>query len=85
MDRLAWIRDRENFRIYQDSQVQISVRIQAKIFWTTLLLSSLFIYPTDAQLDCYRKCKKFTLNLQCNAPTCFGFTTIIRELQFVFW
>jgi len=47
------------------------------------LFSSLFIYPTDAQLDCSKRMSKFTSNLHENAPTCFGLTTIIRELPFV--
>jgi len=48
-----------------------------------LILSILFIYPTDAQLDCSKRMSKFALNLHLNSPTCFGLTTIIRELIFV--
>jgi len=42
VDRLAWIRNRENLYICQDSQVQTSARFQAKMFWTTLLFTSLW-------------------------------------------
>jgi len=42
-----------------------------------------FIYPTDARLDCSKRMSKFTLIYIKNAPTCFGLTTIIRELPFL--
>jgi len=39
-----------------------------------------FIYPTDAQLDCSKNVKIYIKIYMRGAPTCFGFSHIIREL-----
>ena len=37
------------------------------------LLLSLFIYPTDAQLDCYKRRSKFSLKFTLKCPYMFRF------------
>ena len=60
---------RDHFVVYFPDQVLCN-NIKGK---SEKVISSLFIYSTDAQLNCTKRMSKFTLNFHLNAPTCFGF------------